>query len=427
MSYHRQIELRFYAGLICVFILATATWLALWTIVPALALGWQPVAITSDSMGPRIRQGDMVLAATHDGEGLDPGTVVVFEDAAGLGLITHRVVSRSGNGSYVTKGDGNANLDSTPLSPSQVVGVGRLLVPYVGTPLVWLWAARWVPLTALVVLASLVIRGARYGLWASHDPWRPVPALRPTGPSRPVLPPSAVQPRLALRCGLVLVMMAMTVMVGSGLAAAAFVDRTDNAPNSFAAKTSFADPVRLFLHSNPSPPIGDTVSQPLLPMDPTVPSATTLYKYDLDRDNKPGLVIVPGGTLGGADLTRRQLWSYPVVTDLRLRGTGTLAIWSANKNFTPNGAGQITARLQDCDPAGLSCATLAQGSFTQPSWTNGTKDWISHTVDMGWIPYTTVPAGRLLRLELVVGIASSDDLWFAYDTTSYPSVLSVQP
>lgn len=123
-------------------------WLGAWVAVPAVVLGWQPVAITSGSMSPLIRAGDVVL--------LDPdapveaGSVITYP--RGAGLETHRVVSATRDG-YVTRGDANAAPDRHLVTTEEVVGVGRLVVPLVGTPsratgLTRSSAASWVAATS---------------------------------------------------------------------------------------------------------------------------------------------------------------------------------------------------------------------------------------------------------------------------------------
>ncbi|MFC1861294.1 hypothetical protein ACFLYL_03355 [Chloroflexota bacterium] len=49
------------------------------------------------------------------------------------------------------------------------------------------------------------------------------------------------------------------------------------------------------MHSNPTPPVGDTEAQAALLMDITEPTATTLYNYDTDLDEEPGRLIEIGG------------------------------------------------------------------------------------------------------------------------------------
>lgn len=128
------------AELLASFYLWLVLWLVLWAAVPALVIGWQPVLITSGSMGPSISAGDLVLLGEPPrDELLTQGTVITFEDpAVPGGLITHRIDGVREDGMYRTRGDANEAPDSTPVAPEQVVGVGRLLVPLVGLPVMWL-------------------------------------------------------------------------------------------------------------------------------------------------------------------------------------------------------------------------------------------------------------------------------------------------
>ena len=160
---------RFYLGLLGLFVVGYVTMsLALVAIAPAIGLGWTSAVLTSGSMSPLIRTGDVVVASPHDGRGLDPGTVVVFSDAAGL--VTHRIESTNPDGSYVTKGDANLQPDSTPLRPEQVVGVGKFIVPLIGLPLVWYWAGAWGKLAVWAAGMLLALWLARYALLEKYDP-----------------------------------------------------------------------------------------------------------------------------------------------------------------------------------------------------------------------------------------------------------------
>lgn len=122
----------FYLWLVC--------WLIAWAAIPALLVGWQPVLITSGSMGPSISAGDLVLLGDPPtDEVLAPGTVITFRDpVVPDGLITHRIDGLREDGLYRTRGDANGRPDPDPVHPDDVVGVGRMLVPLVGLPVLWL-------------------------------------------------------------------------------------------------------------------------------------------------------------------------------------------------------------------------------------------------------------------------------------------------
>ena len=174
-------------------VLSSVTILTLWVLIPTAVLGWSPILINSDSMAPAFRSGDIVLMKPSDGHGLETGNVIAYDDPSGAGRVSHRVYQVLPDGRYVTKGDANAVADSTPLDPERVEGVGRLVVPFVGLPLLWVQQRAWLMLAVAVTFLASV-------LWLSRSPAnveqpdvgiaRPaqVPPLRlgiPRGPSDP--------------------------------------------------------------------------------------------------------------------------------------------------------------------------------------------------------------------------------------------------
>lgn len=156
-------------GLLGLFVVYVTISLALVAVAPAMGLGWTSVVITSGSMSPVLRTGDVVVASPHDGVGLGPGAVVVFTDPARPGLLTHRIEAVNPDGSYVTSGDANRQPDSTPLLPEQVVAVGRIRVPFVGMPLVWYWAQAWGQLAVWAAATLGAVWLARYAFLDEHD------------------------------------------------------------------------------------------------------------------------------------------------------------------------------------------------------------------------------------------------------------------
>lgn len=161
------------------FHLGLVGWLATVALAPSLA-GWTPYVITSGSMAPRIPLGAVVVAASPPEGRLDPGTVVVFSDRSGR-TVTHRVVEVDAAGHYRTKGDANPVADTTTVSPADVRGVGRILVPFVGLPLVWALHGRW-PATlaavAITMLAAWTVRAVQRRAGAGEDPAAKRPADR---------------------------------------------------------------------------------------------------------------------------------------------------------------------------------------------------------------------------------------------------------
>jgi signal peptidase I len=144
------------------FYLSVIAFLLGWVVVAWALMGWTPNIVSSGSMQPAISPGDVVMTAEPAADlEFEGGTVVTFEDPARPGeLLTHRIVAQNDDGTYRTRGDGNQVADSTDLDPEDVVGVGRLLIPAVGLPLVWFDQGRIVVLGAWLVVSGLAVWGA---------------------------------------------------------------------------------------------------------------------------------------------------------------------------------------------------------------------------------------------------------------------------
>ena len=134
------------------------------TLVPLL-FGWRPYVVESTSMAPRIKVGDVILAAPEHNPQKLLGRVTVFHDPdpEQIGSIkSHRVVAINSDGTLTTKGDANQSADSVHVKVSGVIGLGRLLVRYVGLPLIWVQKGEWLKFALLIAsiwfAALLVMR-----------------------------------------------------------------------------------------------------------------------------------------------------------------------------------------------------------------------------------------------------------------------------
>ena len=153
------------------FMVSTAIAGALLATKPSLVPGWKSVIIASDSMAPSSRSGDGVLVAPSDSVRLEAGTVWVFDDPGGSGLVTHRIVGLSTGDTYRIQGGANGQAKSTPLIAYQVVGVVRLLVRLVGLPINWYSAGAWIHLAVWLTDLSLAVLVIRDPLLERYDPW----------------------------------------------------------------------------------------------------------------------------------------------------------------------------------------------------------------------------------------------------------------
>ncbi len=179
----------------------------------------------------------------------------------------------------------------------------------------------------------------------------------------------------------------------------------------------------LYLHNNPTPPIGQTNSQTNLLLNLNAPTASALFNYDADRDNTPGLCIQRGG-IGGTetDPLKTQAWATPAfATSLTIQGSVKVALWSAMKNFSKNKRGAVTVYLNDVSATSVP---IALSIINDASWQQGSGSWVQKTFIMP-VPSYTLPAGHRLEFKVTVSSVADDDMWFAYDTVQYPSLIQL--
>ena len=171
VSSKRSDEGRFYLGLVALVGLLVFGTLAVIAVLPIVVPGYTSASITSGSMQPKLRPGDVVIAVGDGGSGIKIGTIVVFQDPSRGDLVTHRIVGVNDDGSYITKGDANGVNDAQAVPPEYVRGIGEWVVPYVGLPRVWVATGEWLPLVLTVIATVWVMWFVRYALEAKYDPW----------------------------------------------------------------------------------------------------------------------------------------------------------------------------------------------------------------------------------------------------------------
>jgi len=160
-------------------------------------------------------------------------------------------------------------------------------------------------------------------------------------------------------------------------------------------------------------------------MDSQPPSLSSLKNYDTDRDSLSGIVIKKGGAgAGETDPDSYQAWRTPVLSEAyTLPNTMTATLWTAMKNFNPNKQGSMTLYLRDFN--GGSYTTIAAIEVPKADWPGSSANWIEISANLTTASYTLAP-GHLLEFKIIVNSQSDDSLWFAYDTTNYPSLLDLQ-
>jgi signal peptidase len=174
-------EIRFYIGSAALFFVAFMLATAFWVVLPTVVLGWSPNAITSGSMEPAIRTGDVVVGNPNVPTDLAPGAVVTFEANTGM-LITHRVIDVGADGRYITRGDANSDPDRPSITHDDIRSVGRILVPLAGYPSVWAQSGAWWAVFAMGAVAVGLVIASRWALLTRYNPWL-ADELVTTGPA----------------------------------------------------------------------------------------------------------------------------------------------------------------------------------------------------------------------------------------------------
>ncbi|MCH8898196.1 MAG: hypothetical protein IIC33_07880 [Chloroflexi bacterium] len=185
-------------------------------------------------------------------------------------------------------------------------------------------------------------------------------------------------------------------------------------------------PTEYYLNNNPSPPTADTNAQATLPMNPGAPTAVTLYNYDQVRDpGAIGLLILAGGV--GADendLPEHQVWrSGPLLDDLHLSSV-SIDFWSSVQDYTLDTTGSATFYLRDFD--GSSHTEIGSDTLFDGDWQGGSGTFVQKTTAINSLDYT-LAEGHELEVKVIVDSSAINNMWFAYDTQSYPAIVKVIP
>ena len=179
----------------------------------------------------------------------------------------------------------------------------------------------------------------------------------------------------------------------------------------------------LYLHNNPSPPTADTTASQGLPVDTIRPTATTLYNYDTDRDGDVGRLLQKGGVgADESDSTKYVSWQSGVLPDGKcFLGDVIVDIWSGMKSFA-DVSGDLTVYLRDYN--GASYTEIGNATLSDATRQGGATTWIEKSLTIAGLDYA-IAAGNELEIKLILDVGSGDDMWLAYDTTSYLSTVTV--
>ncbi len=232
--------------------------------------------------------------------------------------------------------------------------------------------------------------------------------------------------RPLLLLGLMVLACAMLSLTGAATSLARFSDAAADGGNAFVAGYW----TRYYLHNNPTPPTGNTRFQANLTATTTASTQATLFNYDrTDCDNRTGRLLVQTVPTPGNTTTCEYVnWRLPVqVAPLPLTA-GTIVtahVWSATQTGLGNRIGSLIAYLRDFNPVSGTYAEIASATYTGTYALGRTFYERPIAIPIG-VSYT-VPVGHRLELKLECPNATSAvDMMVAYDTTGFPSYLTLQ-
>ena len=165
-----------------------------------------------------------------------------------------------------------------------------------------------------------------------------------------------------------------------------------------------------------------SVSPAALGLSTKAPITATLYNYDTDRDSAPGLRLTPSARLQvpvDADPQTFQRWAVQLPSGRALHGAAT-SLWA--KLASGSGTGALYAHLQSCQTATDGCVTLATEAVAGDG-----GSWAEYAIDFGPLDDVIAPGGWLVLRVGVPAELAAGAMVVAFDTTSYPASLTLNP
>lgn len=117
--------------------------------------GLEPFVIVSGSMEPTIPTGSMVLVDSSSKGSEKEGDITAYRLQDGP-VVVHRLAEVTEEGNYLMKGDANNASDMEQISPDQVQGVVRHIVPKAGYAARYFIRTSGVPAGSILAVVAMV-------------------------------------------------------------------------------------------------------------------------------------------------------------------------------------------------------------------------------------------------------------------------------
>ena len=175
-----------------------------------------------------------------------------------------------------------------------------------------------------------------------------------------------------------------------------------------------------FLHNKPTPPVAATNARVNLPLSSTIPTTTTLYNYDQDRNSDAGLTLVLSSAVDETDKTKQQDWrSDTLAQSITIVGRINLFLMGAADGFASGHKMLAIATFKDYDP-GLDASTVIGNRAM--AWFTSSAGWTQVTLKGNTVAYT-LAAGHKIEVTVQFDTQSGADGMLAYDTTTLQAFL----
>jgi diguanylate cyclase (GGDEF)-like protein len=143
---------------LCWLYLSALVWLACWVTGVMLVIGWHPQVVTGASLEPSLVPGDVIMVQPTKPFTPERGEVLTYSLHKGT-VVVGRVLNVGPEQRFTVIGGTNGTSKPITVSISNIVGVGRLVVPMLGLPVVWAAKRSWLVIAvwSTLTLAAVVI------------------------------------------------------------------------------------------------------------------------------------------------------------------------------------------------------------------------------------------------------------------------------
>jgi prepilin-type N-terminal cleavage/methylation domain-containing protein len=186
----------------------------------------------------------------------------------------------------------------------------------------------------------------------------------------------------------------------------------------------------LFLHNRSTPPTSDTETIRDMPMNETAPTAGTLFEYSTNyytgsggRIVNPSALVESSSTFG----TRQEFlanWVYQLPMQTKFDGPGQLRISVASTDPECDNVPSFTYWIRDRDSSGDDVGSvLATGTLSPVVGETCSLVEVVGNLNLNDV---TIATNHYLEVKIRTDESTGSGLLFGYDTTVYPSKLTVR-